>query len=92
MGNFGILARKAALTLAEFLRRDFIPYVESKHSEKPGTLEYYSDGANMVLKCDWAGERLDQINDPEGPTICRQICSPSRHRASTVACGLCDVL
>ena len=72
-------------TLSEFLRRDFIPYVKSKHSEKPGTLEYYCDGANMVLKCDWAGERLDQINDQKAQQFAAKFAhlSPSR-----INCGL----
>jgi hypothetical protein len=59
----GIREKKPALSLADYLRKDFIPYVESKHATKPGTMEYYRDGANSVLKCDWSREKLDQISD-----------------------------
>ena len=85
MGNFGILSKKAVPTLSDFLRRDFIPYVESKHIAKPGTLEYYRDGANMVLKCEWACERLDQINDQQAQQFAAKFAhlSPSR-----INCGL----
>src|SRR6201997_1889892 len=62
-GEVGIREKKPVITLAEFLKNDFIPYVETKHAAKPGTVEYYRDGANMVLKCDWSLEKIDQISD-----------------------------
>ena len=52
-GEVGIREKKPVVR-SGVPRNDFIPYVEAKHAAKPGTLEYYSDGANMVLKCDWA--------------------------------------
>src|ERR1043166_5163405 len=58
-GLVGIREKKPVKTLAEFLKKDFIPYVETKHKLKPGTAEYYQDGAKMVLKCDWSGDKLD---------------------------------
>src|SRR6266581_1850175 len=60
-GEVGIREKKPIPTLAEFLKKDFVPYVEAKHASKPGTLEYYTDGAKMLSKCDWAGQKLDQI-------------------------------
>lgn len=84
-GEVGIREKKPVPTLAEFLKRDFIPYVEARHKTKPGTLEYYRDGANMVLKCDWAGERLNQINDQHAQQFAAKFAhlSPSR-----INCGL----
>jgi integrase len=84
-GEVGIRDKKPVPTLAEFLQREFIPYVEAKHALKPGTLEYYKDGANMVLKCDWAGEKLDQISDQHGQQFAAKFAklSPSR-----INCGL----
>jgi integrase len=84
-GLVGIREKKQVQTLAEFLRRDFIPYVESKHKAKPGTAEYYRDGANMVLKCDWATDKLDQINDQQAQQFTAKFArlSPSR-----INCGL----
>src|SRR2546430_13547200 len=55
-GLVGIRERKPLPSLAAFLKNDFVPYAEAKHASKPGTLEYYRDGVNMVLRCDWSGE------------------------------------
>src|SRR5260221_2507885 len=43
-GEVGIREKKPALTLAEFLKKDFLPYAKTKHAEKPNTLRYYADG------------------------------------------------
>lgn len=84
-GEVGIREKKAVPTLAEFLKKDFVPYVEAKHVAKMGTLEYYRDGANMVLKCDWAAERLDQVSDQHAQQFAAKFAklSPSR-----INCGL----
>jgi integrase len=84
-GEVGIRDKKPVPTLAEFLRHDFIPYVEAKHASKTGTLEYYRDGANMVLKFEWAGEKLDQISDQQAQMFTMKFAklSPSR-----INCGL----
>ena len=84
-GEVGIRERKPVVRLSEFLRNDFIPYAEAKHAAKPGTLEYYRDGARMVLKCDWASEKLDQINDQHAQHFAAKFehLSPSR-----INCGL----
>jgi integrase len=84
-GEVGIREKKPVATLREFLERDFIPYVESKHATKPGTLEYYRDGANMVLKCDWVGEKLDQISDQHAQQFAAKFAKLS---ASRINCGL----
>jgi integrase len=84
-GEVGIREKKPVVTLAEFMRKDFIPYAEAKHAAKPGTLEYYRDGANMILKCDWAGERIDQISDQHALQFTAKLArlSPSR-----INCGV----
>jgi integrase len=84
-GEVGIREKKAVPTLAEFLRKEFVPYVEAKHKAKPGTAEYYRDGANLVLKCDWATDKLDQISDQHAQQFAAKLShlSPSR-----INCGL----
>jgi len=84
-GEVGIREKKPVVTLAEFLRKDFLPYIEAKHAAKPGTLEYYRDGMNMVLKCDWATEKIDQISDQHAQHFTARLAklSPSR-----INCGL----
>jgi len=84
-GLVGIREKKPVKTLAEFLKKDFIPYVETTHKAKPGTMEYYRDGANMVLKCDWSKDKLDQINDQHSQQFAAKFAhlSPSR-----INCGL----
>ncbi len=62
-GQVGIREKNAALTLAEFLRKEFLPYVEAKHPAKPATLRYYKTGAASLLACDLASLRLDEVND-----------------------------
>ena len=60
------------------------PIVEAKHAAKPGTVEYYRDGANMVLKCDWATEKLDQISDQHAQQFAAKFAHLS---ASRINCG-----
>src|SRR6202162_2727157 len=84
-GEVGIREKKPVATLSEFLKKDFIPYVESKHAAKPGTLEYYRDGAKMVLKCEWASEKLDQISNQHAQLFAAKFAKLS---ASRINCGL----
>ena len=60
-GNFGILECKARLTLVEFLKQDFEPFVETEHQTKPHTLDYYQQGAKKLKASELATLRLDQI-------------------------------
>jgi integrase len=84
-GEVGIREKKAVPSLADYLTKDFIPYVESKHATKPGTMEYYRDGANMVLKCDWSREKLNQISDQHAQHFAAKFAKLS---ASRINCGL----
>ncbi len=84
-GNWGILEATPAPTLAEFLKRDFLPYSESKFRDKLGTLQYYCDGAKRLLASQIASLRLSEITDQNA----RQF--ESRWAAlspSTINCGL----
>src|SRR5690348_17114949 len=61
-GLVGIREKKLAPALGEFLRKDFIPYVETKHAGKPLTVRAYVGAANNMLGASFlAGLRLDQI-------------------------------
>ena len=62
-GEVGIREKKPALTLREFLKEKFLPDAETNHAAKPRTLRYYKQGANMLLKSDLAGLRLDELTD-----------------------------
>ncbi len=84
-GEVGIREKKPVMALSDFLRKDFIPYVEAKHAAKPGTVEYYRDGANMVLKCDWASEKIDQISDQHAQQFTAKF---TRLSPSRINCGL----
>jgi len=84
-GLVGIREKKAAPALADFLRNDFAPFVKTKHAAKPGTAEYYADGANMVCKCDWASEPLDKISDQHAQHFAAKYAALS---ASRINCGL----
>src|SRR5215470_4855194 len=62
-GLVGIRERKPVPTLADFLKNDFLPFVETKNAVKPATVEYYTDGVKMIQKCDWVSQPLDKITD-----------------------------
>src|SRR5262249_8466674 len=84
-GLVGIREKKPVPSLSQFLKDDFIPYVEAKHATKPGTLEYYKDGIKMVSKCESATSKLDQISDQHAQQFVAKFAklSPSR-----INCGL----
>jgi integrase len=62
-GEVGIREKKAAPTLKEFLKQEFLPYAETAHTAKPLTLRYYKQGAQMLLASKIAGIAIDQISD-----------------------------
>jgi integrase len=84
-GEVGIREKKPAPSLADFLKNDFVPFVRTRHATKPGTAEYYSDGAKMVGKCDWASEPLDKISDQHAQHFAAKYAALS---ASRINCGL----
>jgi hypothetical protein len=84
-GEAGIREKKPSPLLADFLKNDFLPFVRTKHATKPGTAEYYADGANMVGKCDWVSEPLDKISDQRAQQFAPKYAALS---ASRINCGL----
>jgi integrase len=84
-GNWGILEAMPAPTLAGFLKRDFLPYSESKFKDKPGTLQYYRDGVKKLQASEIASLRLSEITDQHARQFesCWSALSPS-----TINCGL----
>jgi integrase len=84
-GLVGIREKKAAPSLSDFLKNDFVPFVETKHAAKPATAEYYADSANMVCKCDWASDPLDKISDQHAQHFAAKYAPLS---ASRINCGL----
>lgn len=84
-GNVGILEKKPAPTLAEFLKRDFIPYTETKHAAKPATLRYYKTGAASLKESNLAGLRLSEITDQHAQQYAARL---SHLSPSTINCGL----
>jgi integrase len=85
MGEVGIREKKRAPTLSEFMEKDFVPYVEVKHAEKPGTVEYYTDGSKMVCNTDLGSLRLNEVNDQHAQRFAAQ---KSKLSASRINCGL----
>ena len=84
-GLVGIREKKAVPALSDFLKDDFLPFVKAKHVGKPGTAEYYTDGANMVRKCDWSALPLDKISDQHAQQFAAKHANLS---ASRINCGL----
>ena len=67
LGNWGILERKQPPALGEFLRSDFLPYVETTFKDgKPATLRYYRQSVDRLRGSTYLSERhLDQITDKQ---------------------------
>jgi len=84
-GEVGIREKKPVSTLAEFLREEFLPFAEAKHSVKHATLRYYRTGTASLLNSDLAGLHLDEVNDQyAGQYAARH----SKLSPSTINCGL----
>jgi len=60
MGNWGIIERKAAPTVGEFLRQDFIPWARIYFQNK-NTLHQYLYGARQLLDSNIASIPMDSI-------------------------------
>lgn len=84
-GNWGVFEKKPSPTLGEFLKREFLPYVETKCADKENTLAYYQAGAKRLQASDLAGVRLNEITDQQaGQFAKRWEC----FKPTTVNCGL----
>jgi integrase len=84
-GNWGIFEKKSAPTLADFVKRDFLPYTESKFQGTPKTLAYYRDGSRRLTESELGKLRLDEITDQHA----RQFEACNSHlKPTTINCGL----
>jgi integrase len=84
-GEVGIREKKAAPTLAEFLKKDFLPYAETSHAAKPNTLRYYKTGTASLLDANLGKLSVDEINDQHAKQYAAKLSNLS---PSTVNCGL----
>ena len=84
-GESGFREHKA-VTLADFLKHEFLPFVESKFKKaKPRTLRYYNYGATTLRDSDFASLDLREITDQHAG----QYAAKRTNRSpSTVNCGL----
>src|SRR5215831_10109470 len=71
-GEVGIREKKAAPGLKEFLKQEFLPYVESHHGSKPNTLRYYKDGSAMLTNTELATMRIDELSSQHAQQFARQ--------------------
>jgi integrase len=60
-GLVGIRERKPAPTLAEFLKTDFLPFVEAHFADKPNTRDYYQYAADSLTSSKLGKRRIDEI-------------------------------
>ena len=75
-----------AVSLRDFLKQDFLPYVESQFKEaKPNTLRYYQYGAETLRVSSFGELNISQITDQHAGQYAakRAALSPS-----TINCGL----
>src|SRR5215469_13967082 len=84
-GNWGILERKPAPTLKEFLAKDFLPFTRTRCAGKLKTCEYYEYGANRLSTSDLASLRITEIT---GKHATQFVARHSTLKASTINCGL----
>ncbi|MFZ0703939.1 MAG: site-specific integrase, partial [Candidatus Acidiferrales bacterium] len=83
-GEVGIREKKTVPTLTEFLKKEFLPFAETKHADKPATLRYYKTGAASLIPS-LGTMRLDEINDQHA----QQFAARHSHLSpSTINCGL----
>lgn len=62
-GNWGILESKPTPTLAEFLRRDFLPYVASKHATPPFATASVGSTGGTTIPANFGGISLFTLQD-----------------------------
>src|SRR5215471_11144619 len=85
-GEVGIREKRPSATLVDFLKKDFLPFVEAHFAAaKPKTRDYYSYGVKMLQATDVARLKLDEINSQHAAGF---IARNSHLSASTVNCGL----
>jgi integrase len=84
-GDTGFRERNV-VSLADFLKNDFFPFVESRFkATKPKTLRYYQYGVKTLRDSDFANLKLSEITDQHAGQYAAKRASLS---PSTVNCGL----
>jgi len=71
-GEVGIREKKTTPTLKEFLKQQFLKYAETRHSSKPLTLRYYSQGIEMLTRSCLGPLKLDELTDQHAQQFARQ--------------------
>jgi integrase len=84
-GEVGIKEKKPAPTLVVFLKKEFLPFAETRHAAKPATLRYYKVGAASLTNSNLATMRLDEITDQHAQQYAAKLGNLS---PSTINCGL----
>jgi hypothetical protein len=84
-GEVGFREQKN-ISLRDFLKLDFLPYVESQFKgTKPNTLRYYQYGAETLRVASFADLNLNQITDQHASQYAAKKATLS---PSTINCGL----
>lgn len=84
-GNWGILERKPAPTLKDFLTKDFLPFTRTRFADKAKTREYYEYGADRLSTSDLSNLRITEITGKHATEFAARY---STLAASTINCGL----
>ena len=84
-GNWGILERKPAPTLKDFLTKDFLPFTRARFAGKPKTCDYYEYGARRLSTSNLASLKITEIT---GKNATQFAARNSTLKASTINCGL----
>jgi integrase len=84
-GNWGILTPRKPLTLADFLKKDFLPFCETCFASKPNSASYYSYAVDQLCRSDLAKLHLDEITSQHAAGF---IAKHSEYSPSTINCSL----
>jgi integrase len=84
-GNWGILERKPAPTLKDFLTKDFLPFTRTRCADKLKTRLYYEYGADRLSRSDLASLKITEITGKHATQFAAR---NSTLKASTINCGL----
>jgi len=85
-GEVGIREKKPAPTLADFLKKDFIPFIEAQFAAtKPKTRDYYAYGVDLLLGADMGNLKINEITSQHAAGFGAR---KSKLSPSTVNCGL----
>ena len=85
-GEVGIREKRPVPTLADFLKKDFLPFIEAQFAAtKPKTRDYYSYGVGLLLSTDTGSLKINEITSQHAAGFAAR---KSKLSPSTVNCGL----